>query len=86
MKLLAQSDDGQMNPLKSPQYSFSCGTLLCWLLVASVGQNWLVRTPQQVLCSLPISHRKRTISGIHALIVIKGYQIRCRACSRSSRS
>jgi len=45
---------------------------LCWLLVASVGPNWPVRTPHAVSCSLPIPERKRTISSMHLLILTKG--------------
>jgi hypothetical protein len=45
---------------------------LCWLLVASVGQNWPVRTPHYDSCSLPIPQRKSTISSIHSLIFTKG--------------
>jgi len=41
---------------------------LCWLLVASVGQNGLVITPPIVLCSLPIPQRESTISSINSLI------------------
>lgn len=40
--------------------------LLCWLLVASADQNWAVRTPASVSCSLPIPQRKSTISSIQA--------------------
>src|SRR5438876_4053870 len=44
---------------------------LCWLLVASVGQNWPVRTPHAVSCSLLIPHHKSTISSIKSLIFTK---------------
>jgi hypothetical protein len=40
--------------------------------MASVGQNWPVRTPQPVSCTLPIPQRKSTISNIHSLIFTKG--------------
>src|SRR6266446_9737222 len=42
------------------------------LLVVSVGQNWPMRTPNHASCSLPISQRKCTISGIHLLNFTKG--------------
>src|SRR5215472_18683492 len=45
---------------------------LCWLLVASVGQNRPVRTPPAVSCSLPIPQRKSTIASMHPLILTKG--------------
>jgi hypothetical protein len=46
--------------------------LLCWLLVASVGQNGPVRTSHDDTCSLPIPHHKNTISSIKSLIFTKG--------------
>src|SRR6266700_2952778 len=45
--------------------------LVCWLLVAFVGQNWPVRTPHAVSCSLLIPHHKSTISSIKSLIFPK---------------
>jgi hypothetical protein len=48
------------------------GPVLCWLLVASVGQNWAVRTPTSISCSLPIPQRKSTISSIDSHIFTKG--------------
>lgn len=42
--------------------------LVCWLLVASVGQNWPVRTPYAVSCSLPIPEKQSTIASIDSLI------------------
>src|SRR5262249_52845648 len=50
----------------------SCCQSVCWLLVVSVGQNWPMRTPTHASCSLPISQRKCTISGIHLLDFTKG--------------
>jgi hypothetical protein len=44
---------------------------LCWLLVASASQNWPVRTPHAVSCSLLIPHHKSTISSIKSLIFTK---------------
>jgi len=46
--------------------------VLCWLLEVSVGQNWPVRIPHAVSCSLPILVRKSTISSIGSLIFTKG--------------
>jgi hypothetical protein len=59
--------------------------VLCWLLVASVGPNWPVRTPHAVSCSLPIPERKRTISSMHLLILTTGEWTLCRGFSPSSR-
>src|SRR6266566_1077201 len=59
--------------------------LLCWLLVASVGQNRLVRTPHAVSSSLPIHQRKSTISNMHQLIFTKGYRLLCTGFSPSLR-
>ena len=44
---------------------------VCWLLVASVGQNTPVRTSHAVSCSLLIPHHKSTISSIKSLIFTK---------------
>jgi Transposase domain (DUF772) len=48
------------------------GVKVCWLLVVSVGQNWLVRTPHAVSCFLPIHQKESTISNINSLIFTKG--------------
>jgi hypothetical protein len=57
---------------------------LCWLLVASVRQNWPVRTLHAVSCSLPIPQRKSIISSIHLLIFTKGERLLCRGFSSFS--
>jgi hypothetical protein len=59
---------------------------LCWLLVASVGQNRPVRTPHAVSCSEPVPQRKSTIESMHLLIFKKGKWTLCRGFSRSSRA
>ena len=45
---------------------------VCWLLVASVGLNRPVRTPQPGSRSLPIPQERCTISNIHLLNFTKG--------------
>ena len=56
---------------------------LCWLLVASVGQNRPVRTPHPIPCFLPIAQRKSTISSIDSLIFTEGEWTLCTRFSRS---
>src|SRR5260221_11853616 len=58
---------------------------LCWLLVASDGPNWPVRTPHAVSCSLPIPQRKSTISSMPLLLFTTGEWTLCRGFSPSSR-
>src|SRR5215469_2878000 len=58
---------------------------LCWLLVASVGPNWPVRTSHAVSCSLPIPQRKYILSSIGSLIFSKGEWTLCKGYSPSSR-
>jgi NAD(P)-dependent dehydrogenase (short-subunit alcohol dehydrogenase family) len=58
---------------------------LCWLLVVSGGQDWPVRTPLTVSCSLLIPERKSTISRIHSLIFTKGERTLCKGFSPASR-
>ena len=55
--------------------------ILCWLLVASVGQNGPMRTPQAVSVSLPIPQRKSIISSIHWLTFTKGVRLLCKGFS-----
>ena len=52
--------------------------------MASVGQNWPVRTPHAVSCSLPIPQRKSTISSIDSLILTERERLLSRRCSSSS--
>src|SRR5260370_6576588 len=62
----------RMKRLCSMKSNVTSKVPLCWLLVVSVGQNWPMRTPNHASCSLPISQRKCTISGIHLLNFTKG--------------
>jgi hypothetical protein len=51
-----------IQPLKAHRLDGLLYHLFCWLLVASTGQHWPVRTPHAIPCSLPIPQSKNCTS------------------------
>src|SRR5215469_9577276 len=71
--------------LQGASSSCSLAFQVCWLHVASIGQNGSVRTPHPGSCSLPIPQETSTITSIDSLIFTERECLLCTGFSPSSR-